>query len=316
MISHLRVAFLYMSQFEHTLVVIAGPTAVGKTALSIRIAQHFQTVIISADSRQCYRELNIGVARPSEAELAAVPHYFIASHSVQDNFSAADFAAYASAQLKHLFQQHKVVVMAGGTGLYIKALCEGLDEIPPVPQSIRDAITKRFEEDGIAWLQDELAKRDPDFWAVAEQQNPRRLQRALEVLEATGKSITSFQKGGQAVHDFNIIHIGIELPREVLYDRIKKRVEAMMEAGLLDEVQAVQSYTSLPALQTVGYTELFDYLQGKCSLDIAVGKIKQHTRNYAKRQMTWFKKDTKFQWFAPDGLDAVLAYLADKGIRI
>lgn len=305
-----------MSHKEHTLIVIAGPTAVGKTAMAIRVAQHFQTAIISADSRQCYRELNIGVARPSEVELATVPHYFIASHSVQDNLSAADFAQYTLAQLKQLFQQHKVVVMAGGTGLYIKALCEGLDEIPPVPQSIRDAITKRFEQEGIGWMQDELAKRDPAFWAIAEQQNPRRLQRALEVLEATGQSIISFQKGSQAAHDFNIVYIGIELPREVLYERINQRVDAMIQAGLLQEVQAVQLYANLPALQTVGYTELFDYLEGKWTLDFAVEKIKQHTRNYAKRQMTWFKKDIKFQWFAPDGLDAVLAYLADKGIRI
>ncbi len=284
--------------------------------MAIRLAQYFQTAIISADSRQCYRELNIGVARPSEAELATVPHYFIASHSVQDNLSAADFALYASNQLKQLFQQHKVVVMAGGTGLYIKALCEGLDEIPPVPQSIRDAITKRFEQEGIGWMQDELAKRDPAFWAIAEQQNPRRLQRALEVLEATGQSITSFQKGGQATHDFNIVYIGIELPREVLYERINQRVDAMIQAGLLQEVQAVQLYANLPALQTVGYTELFDYLEGKWTLDFAVEKIKQHTRNYAKRQMTWFKKDEKYKWFSPDGVEAVLAYLSEKGIRI
>ncbi len=284
--------------------------------MAIRLAQYFQTAIISADSRQCYRELNIGVARPSEAELATVPHYFIASHSVQDNLSAADFALYASNQLKQLFQQHKVVVMAGGTGLYIKALCEGLDEIPPVPQSIRDAITKRFAQEGIGWLQDELAKRDPAFWAIAEQQNPRRLQRALEVLEATGQSITSFQKGGQATHDFNIVYIGIELPREVLYERINQRVDAMIQAGLLQEVQAVQLYANLPALQTVGYTELFDYLEGKWTLDLAVEKIKQHTRNYAKRQMTWFKKDEKYKWFSPDGVEAVLAYLSEKGIRI
>ncbi len=305
-----------MSHKEHTLIVIAGPTAVGKTTMAIRLAQYFQTAIISADSRQCYRELNIGVARPSEAELATVPHYFIASHSVQDNLSAADFALYASNQLKQLFQQHKVVVMAGGTGLYIKALCEGLDEIPPVPQSIRDAITKRFAQEGIGWLQDELAKRDPAFWAIAEQQNPRRLQRALEVLEATGQSITSFQKGGQATHDFNIVYIGIELPREVLYERINQRVDAMIQAGLLQEVQAVQLYANLPALQTVGYTELFDYLEGKWTLDLAVEKIKQHTRNYAKRQMTWFKKDEKYKWFSPDGVEAVLAYLSEKGIRI
>lgn len=305
-----------MSHKEHTLIVIAGPTAVGKTAMAIRVAQHFQTAIISADSRQCYRELNIGVARPSEVELATVPHYFIASHSVQDNLSAADFAQYTLAQLKQLFQQHKVVVMAGGTGLYIKALCEGLDEIPPVPQSIRDAITKRFEQEGIGWMQDELAKRDPAFWAIAEQQNPRRLQRALEVLEATGQSIISFQKGSQAAHDFNIVYIGIELPREVLYERINQRVDAMIQAGLLQEVQAVQLYANLPALQTVGYTELFDYLEGKWTLDLAVEKIKQHTRNYAKRQMTWFKKDEKYKWFSPDGVEAVLAYLSEKGIRI
>lgn len=284
--------------------------------MAIRVAEYFQTAIISADSRQCYRELNIGVARPSEAELATVPHYFIASHSVQDNLSAADFAQYASNQLKQLFQQHKVVVMAGGTGLYIKALCEGLDEIPPVPQSIRDAITKRFEQEGIGWMQDELAKRDPAFWAIAEQQNPRRLQRALEVLEATGQSIISFQKGGQATHDFNIVYIGIELPREVLYERINQRVDAMIQAGLLQEVQAVQLYANLPALQTVGYTELFDYLEGKWTFDLAVEKIKQHTRNYAKRQMTWFKKDEKYKWFSPDGVEAVLAYLSEKGIRI
>ena len=282
-----------------TVIVICGPTAVGKTGTAIQLAQLHQTKIISADSRQCFRELNIGVAKPTEHELAAVPHFFINSHSVQEEVNAVVFEKYALATADTLFQDHSTAVMVGGTGLYIKAFCEGLDNIPTIDYTIRQQITDNYHQQGLAYLQTELKEKDPPFWEKAEQQNPQRLMRALEVLLSTGQSITTFRRGEKAERPFNIIKIGLELPREKLYKQINDRVDAMIENGLVEEVQNLQSYKSLNALQTVGYAEIFEYLEGKKTLSQAIDDIKKNTRHYAKRQMTWFKKDTAIRWFSP-----------------
>lgn len=276
---------------------MAGPTAVGKTGFGILLAKALKTEIISVDSRQCFSELSIGVARPSEEELAAVPHHFIASHSVAEDLNAGYFEQYALQKAGELFQQHDAVVMVGGTGLYIKAFCEGIDPMPVVPSEVREAIIAEYEAKGLIWLQSELKHKDPAFWAVAEQQNPQRLMRALEVFNATGKSITVFRSAQKKQRDFEIIKIGLEMPMEVLTTRISQRVDQMIKDGLLSEARSVISYRNKSALQTVGYKEMFDHLDGKISLEEAVRQIKLHTRQYAKRQMTWFKKDTEFTWY-------------------
>jgi len=295
-----------------TVIIIAGPTAVGKTAVAIRLAKHFQTEIISADSRQCFKEMIIGVAKPSVAELQEVPHHFISSHSIQEDITAATFEQYALHKLEQLFQKHDIVIMTGGTGLYIKAFCEGLDNIPEPDPAIRQLIIKSYEENGIGWLQQQLAEKDPLFSAKGEMQNPQRMMRALEVVESTGLSILSFRKGEKAKRDFNIIRIGLELPREELVLHINTRVDAMMKAGLLDEVKALLPFKQLNALQTVGYAELFDHLEGKISLEKAVEQIKINTRQYAKRQMTWFKKDPAFRWFSPGEVNLMIEWVEEQ----
>ena len=292
-----------------TAIIICGPTAVGKTAVAIQIAKHLGTEIISADSRQCFKELNIGVARPTETELQKVPHHFIASHSVNEEITAVGFEQYALDKIEFLFKKHNVVVLVGGTGLYIKAFEDGLDLIPEINVNIRREIVTNYENLGINWLQQELREKDPVFFKEGEIQNPQRMMRALEVINATGQSILSFRKGKMANRDFKIIKIGLELPKEILHLRIQERVDKMMEQGLLDEVKNMIPYRKRNALQTVGYAELFDYLEGKTELKLAVELIKTHTRQYAKRQMTWFKKDKNIQWFGPNELNAMLTYV-------
>ena len=290
--------FLKLSP-NNTVIIIAGPTAVGKTAVAIVVAKHFQAEIISADSRQCFKEMNIGVARPSMEELQQVPHHFIASHSIQDEVTAATFEQYALKKTEELFQKHDVVVMTGGTGLYIKAFCEGLDEIPEVPPQVRSRIITNYELEGLGWLQKQIKEKDPEFYKKGEIENPQRMMRALEVMEATGHSILYFRKGEKTVRDFAIIKAGLELPREELQQRINDRVDKMMADGLLDEVKKLLPYKHLNALQTVGYAELFDFLENEKTVAKAVEEIKIHTRQYAKRQMTWFKKDKEVEWFTP-----------------
>lgn len=292
-----------------TVIIIAGPTAVGKTAIAIDIARYFHTAIISADSRQCFKELSIGVARPSVEELHKVPHYFIASHSIHEEITAAGFEAYALQQANELFAKHDVVVMAGGTGLYIKAFCEGLDQVPAVPSHIRTGITHAYETNGLQWLQQQLREKDPAFYERGEMKNPQRMMRALEVVEATGQSILDFRKGETAKRDFNILKIGLELPREELNQRINARVDQMMQSGLLEEVRSLLPFRHLNALQTVGYAELFDYLEERITLEKAIELIRQNTRRYAKRQMTWFKKDAAFNWFSPQHPDEIRRFV-------
>jgi tRNA dimethylallyltransferase len=282
-----------------TVIIIAGPTAVGKTSVAIGLAKRLGTEIISADSRQCYRELDIGVARPSPEELATVPHHFTASHSIHQKLTASAFEAYALDKLPQIFRHRDVAVMVGGTGLYIKAFCEGLDEIPEVPEHIHNEIKEQYRQHGLEWLQREVAGADPGFYEVGEIQNPQRLMRALEVARATGRSILEFRKGEKAKRDFKVIKYALELPKEELHRNIHARVDQMMERGLLEEVRSLLPHQHLNALQTVGYRELFGHFNGKTSLDTAVEEIKKNTRHYAKRQMTWFRKDKEYRWMHP-----------------
>ena len=274
--------------------IIAGATATGKTALAVQLASEFATEIISADSRQCFRELSIGVARPTEIELATVPHHFIATQSITDPSNAGLFEQMALQKVSEIFTNHSTVIMCGGTGLYIKAFMEGIDPMPEVPVSVREAIEQEYQAKGLIWLQRELQHRDAAFWQQAEQQNPRRLQRALEVLQATGKSILAFRNATPAKRSFAITPLVVTVPPEVLRKRINERVEAMMQQGLLEEVKSVFDFRHLPALQTVGYRELINHLEGRSSLDESIQQIKTNTWQYARRQITWFKKQPGF----------------------
>jgi tRNA dimethylallyltransferase len=296
------------SHTKKTVIIICGPTASGKTSVAIQLAKHFQTEIISADSRQCFKELNIGVARPSADGLKQVKHHFIASHSIHEDVNAAMYEKFALQKANELFQQHDVIVMVGGTGLYLKAFCEGLDSIPDIDPAIRQNIISNYETKGLEWLQQEVKQKDPEFYSTGEIQNPQRMMRALEVIEATGQSIVSFRKNAKAERDFAIIKAGIELPKEELHRNINARTDKMMEEGLLNEVKELLPYKKLNALQTVGYKELFEHLDGKNSLTEAAEQIKTNTRQYAKRQMTWFKKDKSINWFQPDDLHAIVAH--------
>ena len=292
-----------------TCLVIVGPTASGKTAAAIDVAQYFNTEIISADSRQCFRELNIGVAKPTAAELSSVKHHFINSHSITDNVSAADFESFALAAADKIFEKNNVAVICGGTGLYIKAFTEGLDAIPETDHKIKEGITDDYKREGLGWLQNKIKETDPLFWEKGEINNPHRLLRALEVFMTTGVSIIAQQKKIKKVRPFNIIKVGIDINREVLYDRINSRVNDMQEQGLENEAKLLIPFKQLNALQTVGYRELFDFFEGKTTREKAFELIKQNSRNYAKRQLTWFKKDEEIIWLQ---LAAILPYLQNK----
>ena len=289
---------------NHTVYIIVGPTAVGKTSFAISLAQHLKTEIISADARQCYAELSIGVARPSLEELSKVPHHFIASHSVNDTVNAQVFENYALAKAEELFKTHHSVVMVGGTGLYIKAFCEGLDLIPAIDPAIKEDIIKQYEKLGLRWLQKEVSVKDPMYWAIGEQQNPQRLMRALEVVLGTGASIISFQNKNKVTRPFNIVKVGLELPRAQLYEKINQRVLTMVENGLEQEVRNIAPHFHLNALQTVGYSEWMPYFEGSLSKEKVIENIQQNTRHYAKRQMTWFKKDLDITWYSPNEINA------------
>ena len=285
---------------KKTCILIVGPTAVGKTSVAIQVAQHFNTEIISADSRQCFRELNIGVAKPSPEELAAVKHHFINSHSIKNEVNAAVFEQYALEKIGEIFSKSDFAVMAGGTGLYVRSFCSGMDEVPVIKPEIREKIIADFEWEGLEWLQKEVEKTDPLYFAKGEIKNPQRMMRALEVKRSTGRSIIEFQMQQKKQRDFNIIKIGLELPKDELHRNINKRVDAMMQQGLLAEVKKLEPFKKMNALQTVGYRELFGHLAGDLSLEDAVEIIKINTRQYAKRQMTWFKKDAEVKWCAPE----------------
>ena len=273
--------------------IVCGPTAVGKTDFSIDLALKYSTSIISADSRQCYQELNIGVAKPSSFQLKSVPHYFINSHSIHQEINVKLFENYALNAAAEIFKERDVAVIVGGTGLYIKAFAEGIDEVPETNKDTRKHIVTTYEENGIEWLQQQLKVNDPKFYAEGEMENPQRMLRALDVKLSTEKSILDFQTQQKIQREFDIEYMLLELPREILYERINQRVDIMMDDGLLEEVKSLYPFRHTNALQTVGYRELFDYIEGKHSLEFSIEEIKKNTRRYAKRQMTWFKKYAK-----------------------
>jgi len=296
---------------QKTCIIIAGPTAIGKTDISIQLAAAFSTEIISADSRQCYRELNIGVAKPDAVSLEYIHHHFINSHSIHVSLSAADFETYALQKVSGIFEQHDVAIMVGGTGLYINAFAEGMDQVPAVADEYRLQVIEGYKQNGITWLQDMLNAKDPDFAKTGEMQNPQRMMRALEVVLSTGKSIRSFQLRQKKSRSFRIIKIGLQLPREILYERINQRVDMMITAGLEEEARSVLPFRHLQALQTVGYREWFDGWDQGMNREMIIEKIKQNTRHYAKRQMTWFKRDEQINWIQPE-MDAAMAIINEK----
>lgn len=296
----------------NTLIVICGPTASGKTKAAIEVAKAFDAEIISADSRQFYREIPIGTAAPNRDELSEIKHHFVGFLSVEDTYNVSDYESDVIKFLNEYFKRKKTAVMVGGSGLFIDAVCNGLDEMPDVDASVREKVTRLFDEGGIVKLQTELARLDPDFFAVVDKNNPRRLQRALEVSLQTGLPYSSFRTEKKVHRDFNIVKLAIRCERNILIDRINKRVDEMMETGLLDEAKMMLPKRHLNSLNTVGYKELFEYFDGKISLEEAVEKIKTSTRQYAKRQMTWLRKKTDCQWFELVNLTSVIQCLKDK----
>jgi tRNA dimethylallyltransferase len=282
-----------------TCIVIAGPTAVGKTAFAVDLARRLQTSVISADSRQCFKEMNIGVAKPSLAELNAVTHYFVNSHSIHQEVNAAVFEQYALEKLHDIFEMNDTAVVVGGTGLYLKALCEGMDIIPAINPLLRDNIITGYTTHGLNWLQNQVEINDPEYFKKGEINNPQRLMRALEVKLGTGNSIIHYQTQQKKQRHFKIIKLALELPKQDLYARINQRVDVMINEGLVEEVKALEKNKHLNALQTVGYHELFAYFNNTLSLEKAIDEIKLNSRHYAKRQLTWFKKDLSWRWLPP-----------------
>jgi tRNA dimethylallyltransferase len=293
-----------------SLIVICGPTAVGKTSLAIDVAKRFSTEIVSADSRQFYREMNIGTAKPSIEQLTTVRHHFIDHLSIHDTYTAGMYEREALAVLDTIFQSHDTAVMVGGSGLFIRAACEGFDSFKNENDEISENIKKRIREMTLEEMQAEVAKLDAEYYARADRQNPRRLQRALEVIYATGKKYSGQRSGAKAHRNFHIIKIGLELPRDILNERINMRVDEMMQAGLWEEATSLYPYKLLQPLQTVGYQEIFDCIDGTLTKAEAVEKIKQHTRQYARRQMTWFRKDKEIAWFEADNGEKVMNFLS------
>ena len=283
-----------------TLIIIAGPTASGKTTFSIELAKALNTVILSADSRQFYKEMSIGTAAPTEDELSQVKHYFVHHISIEDKYDVADYERDALQLLDELFKTHDAVIMTGGSGLFIDAVCNGIDAMPDVEPEIREKVQKLYDEGGLRALQDEVQRLDPEYFALVDQQNPRRLQRALEVCYQTGQPFSSFRSGNTVQRDFDIKKYALLWDRQELIQRIDKRVDLMMEQGLLEEAKALYPKRHLNALNTVGYKELFAYFDGQCTLEEAVEQIKIHTRQYAKRQMTWLRKDNSYRWIIPE----------------
>lgn len=294
---------------KKTLIAIVGPTAVGKTAMAISLAQYFKTAIISADSRQFYREMSIGTAKPDLEELQTAPHYFIDSHTITQDYSAGDFEREALRKLEELFQLHDVVIMVGGSGLFVRALCEGLDDLPKAGDEVRDRLNHELAVNGLEVLKDRLKSIDPVYFETADIDNPQRVVRALEVFEATGKPMSFYHKKKADKRPFEVLTIGLHMERAQLYERINLRVDLMLAKGLLEEVKALLPFRTKPALLTVGYAELFDYLDGKQSLAEAVEKIKQNSRRYAKRQITWFKKYGHTHWFQSQDTAAIVDFI-------
>lgn len=285
---------------RNKLIVLIGPTGVGKTELSLSLAEFLHTPVINADSRQLYKDLTIGTAAPTADQLKRVKHYFVGTLSLTDYYSAAQFESDVISLLDQLYQTHPFALMSGGSMMYIDAVCNGIDDIPTVDQETREMIMERYQQEGLTPLSNELRLLDPDYYAIVDQKNPKRILHALEICYMTGKPYSSFRTNKKKERSFDIIKIGLRRDREELYERINKRVDEMIQNGLIDEVKNVMSYRYTNALNTVGYKEIFQYLDGNWSLEQAIEKIKQNTRIYSRKQMTWYKKDTEIHWFHPD----------------
>lgn len=294
---------------EKTLIVITGPTAVGKTALCLDIAKHFGIPVINADSRQIYKELRIGTARPTEEEMQEVKHYFVGRLGLDDYYSASMYEQEVLALLDGLFKESDYALMSGGSMMYIDAVCNGIDDIPTVDDQTRETMKRRLKEEGLEALVEELRMLDPEHWAIVDRQNPRRVVHALEICHITGKTYTSFRTAEKKQRPFRIVKIGLNREREELYQRINQRVDEMMRQGLLKEAEEMYPKRELNALNTVGYKELFQYFEGRWSLEEAVERIKGNTRRYARKQLTWFKKDPHIKWFHPDDKQTIINYI-------
>ena len=292
-----------------TLIVIVGPTGVGKTALCIKIAERLNTVIINADSRQMFRELPIGTAAPNKDEMKRVKHFFVGNLSITDYYNASMFENDVMHLLDSLFAEKDVVLMSGGSMMYIDAVCNGIDDIPTVKEDIRQQVKTDFERDGLDAMRRRLEQIDPEYYAIVDKNNPKRIIHAVEICMSTGKTYTSFRTNKKKERPFKIIKIGVTRERAELYDRIDKRVDEMMAAGLPDEAQRMYPHRGLNALNTVGYKELFDYFDGKCTIDEAVFRIKYDTHKYCRKQLTWFKRDKETQWFSPENVEEIIKYI-------
>jgi tRNA dimethylallyltransferase len=291
------------------LVVIVGPTGIGKTKIAIDIAKYFNTEIISSDSRQIYRELSIGTAVPNNDELNTIKHHFIHSHSINDYYNASQFEVDVISLLKKMFSKKKLIVMTGGSMLYIDAVCKGIDDLPTVDTSLRESLVEKFQNEGIENLRLQLKRLDPDYYSIADLKNPKRIIHALEICLMTGKPYSSFRTNKIKSRPFKIVKIGLNIDREILYNRINKRVEQMVTNGLIDEAKSVFHLKHLNALNTVGYKELFAYFEGSVNKELAIEQIKNNTRKYARKQLTWFRKDNNIRWFEPEKTNDVLDYI-------
>ena len=297
---------------DKTLIVITGPTAVGKTRLCIDIAKHFDIPIINADSRQIYKELKIGTARPTDEEMREVKHYFVGTLSLDDYYSASLYEQQVLALLEEQFKTHDFALMSGGSMMYIDAVCNGIDDIPTIDDGTRETMKRRLQEEGLEKLCEELKQLDPEYYEIVDRQNPKRVVHALEICTMTGQTYTSFRKREQKRRPFRIVKIGLNRERTELYDRINARVDEMMANGFLKEVEGLYERKDLNALNTVGYKELFDYFEGRWTLKEAIERIKGNTRRYARKQLTWYKKDEQMKWFHPDQKEDIINYILSK----
>lgn len=292
-----------------TLIVIVGSTGVGKTALCLDVAELFDTAIVNADSRQMFKEIPIGTAAPTKDEQKRVKHYFVGNLSIEDYYNASMFENDVISLLERLFQEKDIVIMSGGSMMYVDAVCNGIDDIPTVKDDIRYAVKEAYDKNGLNALCKELENLDPEYYSIVDKNNPKRVIHAVEICLSTGKTYTSFRTNIKKERPFKIVKIGLIRERETLYERIDRRVDKMMDDGLLNEVQNLYPYRKLNALNTVGYKELFDYIDGKCTLDEAVFKIKCNTHKYCRKQLTWFKRDKETKWFSPDNVEEIINYI-------
>ena len=293
-----------------TLIVITGPTAVGKTALTIEIAQRYGIPVINADSRQIYRELKIGTAAPTDEQLHAARHYFVGTKSINDYYNASMYEQEVLELLDTQFKTHSIQLLSGGSMMYIDAVCNGIDDIPTIRDDIREDMKRRYQEEGLEALCEDLKRLDPEHYQIVDRQNYRRVIHALEICYQTGQTYTSFRKQEKKERPFSIVKIGLNRVRHILYNRINARVDEMIENGLLEEAESLYSQRELNALNTVGYKEMFDYMDGRWSLEEAVERMKGNTRRYARKQLTWYKRDPEMKWFDPDHKEEILKYIA------